>query len=342
MSFTEIIEDPRAPEVLAVSADLGFPIRNLRRLARAGNHSIYRGDLISDGSSIALKRYHSDSDREFQALSFLKEHGVQSVPKALAWSADARLGLYEWISGTTPTQPTASLLQSSADFLMQLFALRKNLVDQSSRFNFPGASAARLCWSDYVTYPQKRLETIFTHLTPEMSEMRNFLKNEFEPRFRDASRGIALSSTQRFTEPQLTLSPSDFGLHNVILTHSGEPTFVDFEYFGTDHLAKAIADYLYNAGHSLTPSERSAFVQRVLGRHPEPETLCAEISSCAELIALEWVLITLNVVIPEIRARRLAADPSTTETELISTRFDQARTRLAELDQNPPKRFLPC
>jgi len=61
------------------------------------------------------------------------------------------------------------------------------------------------------------------------------------------------------------LSPSDFGLHNMLITSAG-PAFLDFEYFGWDGPEKAISDAILHPGSAFSMSDHQRLRALMLER----------------------------------------------------------------------------
>ena len=111
---------------------------------------------------------------------------------------------------------------------------------------------------------------------------------------------------------KLTLSPSDFGFHNIIKKDNKYLCFIDFEYFGYDDPVKLISDFYYHPGMNLNSIQKKHWLKQTFEIFDEEVFLRANL--CKPLYGLIWCLIILNDFRPEILERRMSA---TTENNLI-------------------------
>lgn len=100
----------------------------------------------------------------------------------------------------------------------------------------------------------------------------------------------------------MILTPSDFGLHNALVTDDGRVSFVDFEYAGWDDPAKTEADFTLQPRYG---EGRPARLASLDGRYDRSSSRSAMIR---ELLALKWRFIQLA------RAQALASNAATERT----------------------------
>ena len=93
-----------------------------------------------------------------------------------------------------------------------------------------------------------------------------------------------------------TLSPSDFGFHNIIKKDSEELIFIDFEYYGWDDPAKLIADFYLQPEVPVPISLREVFFNAVRSYYKENE-LEMRLPLVYLFLAVKWPLIMLNVFV---------------------------------------------
>ena len=129
-------------------------------------------------------------------------------------------------------------------------------------------------------------------------------------------------------EPQRerqTLSPSDFGFHNSLSRPDGRPAFVDFEYFGWDDPAKAVADVMYHPGSALPPLLAERYRDRLEIRLSAGDP---EFSLRLELmlppIGLMWCAMILNELLPERSARRAMAGMRASRGAIEAAQLEKA------------------
>jgi hypothetical protein len=130
------------------------------------------------------------------------------------------------------------------------------------------------------------------------------------------------------------LSPSDFGLHNALRRSDGTLVFLDFEYFGWDEPAKAVADVMLHAGMSLSLALARRYRERVADalRHTDP-LLPERLRLFFPAIRAVWCLILLNEFLPERWARRVLAGVAEDREVVEARQLEKARSMLIrELD----------
>jgi hypothetical protein len=310
------------------------------RAARRGNNSLWKVTL-ENGRRVLVKRYLVDSrDRrerglaEFRALRLLWDNGIRSIPEPLYLEPGGAFAVMSWLEGADlrAGKAGAAEVRQAADFVRRLSALRPA--------NFPEAADSRRCLADYARHIERRLSRVREGAAAlkKLPEARRFvaetvvpLKETLLARFSAECERRGLELDKPLPPSRRILSPSDFGFHNALRDKKGRMHFLDFEYFGQDDPAKLACDFCHHAGFSLKPSLKKLFVER-LGSFLGDDFL-VRVGLVMDLIGLEWLLIVLNVLTPETRARRLFADGKITEGQLIRERLAKAR-RLARDLQN--------
>lgn len=268
-----------------------------------GNNRLYR--LAGARGAYALKRYAGGGDdareryeREFHGLQFLWSEGIRCVPEPLALAPEAGVAIYRWVAGAPAGAPQGDDIAALAGFAARLHAVRLVPAAQGLR---PAREA--------VTSPgelERQIERRLERLRAEAG-VHPVLGGLLAGIAAEAARRAALRPRAGGTQARpLTLSPSDFGLHNALRTEAGL-VFVDFEYFGWDDPVKLVADVLWHPGMQLAQPERQKFftlAADVYGVDPE---FSARFDRDAPLYGLRWALIVLNEFLPEIWERRVAA-----------------------------------
>ncbi len=299
-----------ADPVPAATRLLGKPPIAVEITQTGGNNRLYR--VQSETGSFLLKCYPSpDSDprqrltTEWTALTFLANTTEQSVPRPIQVDPAKGAALYEWIDGTRVSTPNAPQIDQALEFLSRLHGYR----------SLPGADtipkASEACLSEAELLRQidmrvYRLEGIddIAALITEVKRVR--------ASFGSGDQG-SLDRSYR------TLSPSDFGFHNALVSTQGHVTFVDFEYFGWDDPVKLVADTLLHPGFVLLPDLRSRFAMGARKIYGADGNFDRRLRALLPLYVLRWTLILLNEFLPERLSRRIAAG----QTDIESIRARQ-------------------
>jgi len=127
--------------------------------------------------------------------------------------------------------------------------------------------------------------------------------------------------------------PSRLRFHNSLRRSDGSLAFVDFEYFGWDDPVKLTADILLHPGRPLSLPQRHRFrgaAVRVYGEDPIFER---RLGAYLPLLALRWVLILLNELIPERWQRRVLAGDTASWSDAKVRQLNRARGFLAAVPQ---------
>lgn len=279
-------------------------------VAGGGNSRLFRLEDRA-GRAYALKvyppRHHDPRDRlgaEFTALSFLRDHGVDEVPAALACDRDHGLALYQWIEGARVTSPGPDDIDAALAFARRLRALGPMGAE------LPLASEACLSGGEILAQLSRRLDRLAT--VPALDALLGDRLLPLRARATEAAQAGYRRLGRDFDAPLAPelrcLSPSDFGFHNALRRADGRLVFLDFEYFGWDDPVKLTADFIQHPGMALDPALADRFVAGAGALYGAEEDFAARLGLLAPLIGLRWALILLNEFLPERWSARPFAD----------------------------------
>lgn len=294
----------------------GEPIVEMTPVTGGGNNRVYRVQCREN--VYALKLYPSfegdGRDRlgaEFTALSFLREHGVGSVPAAVATAryADGDIGLYEWIKGSPISDPSDADLNAALELVRCLSAIRSaksaKAIGPAAEASFSGAELVRQLASRL-----SRLETV----AEEHADLKNLLSKKITPKTKawvGEARRAYVEQAWDFDDDlgpvHRTLSPSDFGFHNALRSATDGIVFLDFEYFGWDDPVRLVADFLLHPSMEISEDGRAQFVREARTIFADDLGFNRRLNILYPLIGLRWCLILLNEFLPERWARRAFA-----------------------------------
>ena len=289
----------------------------------------------SSGARYVGKTYFPRSDHgedalgvEFGALTFLHRNCVENVPKPIGLRKHTRCAVYEYVDGTPAAAGMVSTHEIDAvvAFVRTLHSLR----------TAPGASQVGPAAEAFTTLEdlQERIETrqqrllvASTETNTAERELIDFLNNEFMPVHQHMSDdvvnqwlGAGWSIGDQTPSELLTLSPSDFGLHNALRNTGNQIVFVDFEYFGWDDPAKLISDFLLHPGMELNGDLKRRFLSQTIEIFAEDPELETRTRLLHPLFCLKWCLILLNEYLPGQAARRGFAASSPGPSRILKAR----------------------
>lgn len=333
-----------AAAAVAIERAAGRPCVRAAAVRSTGNNRLFRV-ILEGGTHLLLKSYLVDSRdarprarTEFNGLRLLWEGGLRDAPQPIALDREGRCAAFSWIAGhpMKGMRPADDHVIQAASFLRRL---RKLSVGHRRRWTAPAAdSRSRL--SDYAAHIRRRLsrvrggaqslgdrkalKLVETSVVPAARAVIRRLRR------RTKEAGLSYGAPQPSRERML--SPSDFGFHNAVLGPDGRVRFLDFEYFGWDDPAKLVADFFHHAGQKpLNERQRALFLDRFCLGWSGAAAFRRRLDLVLEPIALEWVLIALNVLSPETLARRRFSDPSLDRRRLLAERLRAARSRLQRI-----------
>ena len=245
---------------------------------------------------------------EFRALQLLQAEGLRNVAKPLAADEERHVAVYEFIAGqqVTSSEISPGDINQVLDFLHTL----KQIASRGGATHFAPASEA--CFSIDAIFENldRRFEALAgaARAEPALAE---FLTQEFIP-FRksaedwcsDFCRAQGIDPAWEISIDERTLSPSDFGFHNILRRPDGQLAFLDFEYFGWDDPAKTIADFLLHPGMQVPLALKQQFFAGALAVFSSVPNMEARVRAVYPLFALKWSTILLNEFTLDHRPRR--------------------------------------
>jgi hypothetical protein len=323
----------------------GFVLNPLRILKREGNNRLFQGSS-PENSSLILKSYSNNKEderkrgvKETKAYNLLEKHGLTNTPKLIFHDSNLNFSCLSYIEGQIGTEVEYQpwMGDKMVEFMLKLNEVYLN--DSSSPYEY--ATDGRNSFADYTTIIERRFAAIRegiehsnelkTFFLPTINELAEYKVKVFEQFASGASKLSNFMNTP-FERSQLTLSPSDFGLHNMKVDQK-EVFFLDFEYFGVDDPAKLWADFYHHIGFELAKEERLRLIKRYAASTP-CNGFSTRIQLVEPLIQLEWVLIVLNICQKGTLERKLHTNPEEKRQTLINSRLQKARTMLSFLGKS--------
>ncbi|WP_419786438.1 aminoglycoside phosphotransferase family protein [Pseudodesulfovibrio sp.] len=310
---------------------------------------------IPDRDPLVFKRYFVDTsdkrDRqgaEARALRFLAEAGVRQSPRLLALDKDRQASMLSYVRGDKIAEPTEHHMDESARFLVRLIELSAS--EEAAKTGFTSASEAFFSVegvAENIRVRLARLDSVDDEC-PLCAELSNFRDNELRPaldRNLEACARLLEAADMRMDreipESWRILSPSDFGLHNVLVRPDGTLAFFDYEYFGWDDPSKTLADFCLHPAMNLSGPLQRRFLEGVLpaliriGYDPR------RAAPLFPLFGLKWCCILLNEFVPRDMARRafaiagVEAEPQVEKEavdQVLTRQLDKASALLHSLD----------
>ncbi|NDC36587.1 MAG: aminoglycoside phosphotransferase family protein [Proteobacteria bacterium] len=296
------------------------------------------------GETYVLKHYfYSAADQrdrrkaEADFLAHCKVCKISSVPKLLASSQDLHASLLSCMPGEALPQGAAIRLEQ----IQSAIGFFKQLQRWEQQPDLANAADAKWGLEGHRLRAESRLRRLqaVAATTPLERDMHSFVDKalgaEWE-RLRNLPRG---SSDRLLDDPQYferTISPSDFGFHNTLLSPDGTLRFLDFEYAGWDDPIKTILDFFFQPRLRVPAEFFRLFRDAVLGHTRYPEIHRRRLVALAPVFRVIWVCTILNEFLPDGEARRgfARATDAALDLEACEARkaaqLDKARVLLSE------------
>jgi hypothetical protein len=289
--------DPEAFFSAFVARELGSALRRCTPLA-GGINNLGARLLLADGREVVGKIYkRSPADprdrlrHETQFLRLLERAGIDCVPRVLAVDEEAGAALHTLMPGRAWPERVpapATVWAQFSDFLAHLQRVAAALPAASE---LPLAAEAALSIQEHLAWVQQRRDLWRARaLADELSEenARTVLEDLESEYLRVATAAINHPEFPTRTPREwLVLSPSDFGLHNALVTEDGRVSFVDFEYAGWDDPVKTECDFALQPRHIAGRPDRLAALDGRFDRDGSRATVIRKI------LALKWRYIVL-------------------------------------------------
>ena len=303
-------------------------------IGAGGNAGVVRVKFI-DGTEAAMKIYPNDiqHDRlysEYVSTKILRKYKETKIPKGIGFCNRLNVALYSWIEGQSVKYANTDHIGKIIEFLGRLHSLCSKTEFQL----FPRASAAVSSGSQLETQFWKRL-ALLRERSESSTELVEFLDVELMPVAQTIIQWFRSQWEQDKYNQAIhlqdhTLSPSDFGFHNILRNPEGELIFIDFEYFGWDDPAKLIGDFLLHPAMQLDDGLKSEFVagaESIYGSN-----VIERLKIMWPVLGLCWCLIILNEFRSDLWVRRIGASGTVTANSKVLTLDNQLNKSRAILE----------
>lgn len=294
-------------------APLGSGRNNLTFRLKDDTHSGANGPWI-------LKRYFYSVDdprdrfgAETDALRAIQHVLPGSVPKLIATKPESRLAL---LSDEGSIALESVPLQENHLRLYGQFLSRLGEAGHGP-FKFPSrlASEAAFSLAAFMSNLGNRIERLVHEAECDVFEDRlnRLLRNELQPLTKQVLKCLRLAPGNEFNREisanERIFSPSDVGVHNVLVKPDGALIFIDFEYAGWDDPVKLLSDFFLQPRTELNSMQKRIFFDEFC-THLSPaakEGLRSRLQLAFPIFALKWVTILLNEFLPSDARRRAFA-----------------------------------
>lgn len=294
-------------------------IAQLASIARASSSRARGGNSVVSavkwmGATVAVKEYGPRPDtwtrmeREWRALELLAGLGTELAPDPLGISRNQEVVIQSWIEGEAPPA------QANPTVLLSLLTNLKQVAGTPESASIQSAADAIERPADLLEQTILRCESLVE--SPVVREPAQALLS-----------GCLSAVSPEYNEPWAsTLSPSDFGPHNMLISQGG-PRIIDLEFFGWDDPHKLVADTLLHPLVVWTSDTRDVFVREASDLYGLDGHRLRQVYSFAQA---KWSAIVLGRAVREANALRQQA--TIDSIKLADRYFTGFASSIARLD----------
>ena len=281
---------------------------------RGGNSTISRVEY--GGSIYAVKNYSERSDggrrllQEYAGLALVCKSMPDVFPRPVGIDLEKKIGVYTWVSGVKP--------EANSETISQMLTILSGLHHLGS--NIDGQIANYAVDSIFV------LGDVFVQIDERINgfDRGQLIINELVEQDLIPQLSRSKEVTDDVGAAVITLSPSDFGVHNLLWDKkSGSMSCVDFEFFGWDDAHKLVCDTLLHPLSTWGVAEATHFIDGVVNLYELNESRLIQLWP---LLSLKWSTIVLS---------RASRDLNRNNEDLACRAIDLAKAYLLEASQPP-------
>lgn len=285
-------------------------------LRGGANNRVFR--LCTPNRSFVLKHYFTHprdkSDRlraEFSFCKFAWENGVRTLPEPFFCDSKNYIGFYEYIEGI-PAQ-SISVSRNQVEQVLTFFFEINAHKNQKQAQMLPEEKEACFSIQEHLDCVERRVRGLNKiERTTELGQSAYELGTELiqplwekirESIFKGCSR-FQMDVAKRIHFQDRSLSHSDIGFHNAILTANGRIRFIDFEYAGWGDPAKMVCDFFCAPKVPVPMKFFEEFTRAISKYLKEPANFLRRVELLLSLYHLKWCCILMNDFLPLDSSRR--------------------------------------
>ncbi len=252
---------------------------------QGGNSESYRVEL-GEGSYFlkVFKPQHIQRlKREYSAITTLNSHGIPNVPQVYGIHVEHPALLMSWHEGVNPDAVDIDVSKMFIGFLDSLSKL-------NTKVRYFGDAVDNACNTSQITVA---LRNRMLNQSPNLWDSKLIsIRKALEART-EIYLGT-LSNLDVVLPDVFIVSPSDFGVHNLIIDSPTRYTFYDFEFFGYDRPEKLLIDTLLHPKNSWKDESIRYFTSSFIQQHTFSEDVSRVIGPYS---ILNWMYIVLNRIV---------------------------------------------
>ncbi len=268
----------------------------VNKINGGGNSNLFKININNKNKYIGkLYPYSSVSNIiiESSAINLFDKYNIQKKSGNIFIDKNKNFALYPFINGYKQKKMNKKILNKSINFIKDI----KNKSNNKFEFN---ASASCFSFVDIKNQIFSRLDLLKFH-KKNNKKLNYFIKNKLEieiPKIINYfEKKWPTNIEKKLKKSNQILSPSDFGLHNIIL-NKNNVYFIDFEYFGWDDPVKLTSDFILHPAMTLSTGQKKYWVQSLVKLFTDDTNFLFRLRNSFYLYGIIWCLILLNEFLP--------------------------------------------
>lgn len=315
----------------AIERFLGSQSSGLKVLSGGRNNRVLKASHPSLGSVIIKDYFVEIPDslqrlrREWNYLSYLKKTQIPDV--ALPLFKDTRNGfsVFTHLKGKKllSSEITNNHIVCAAQHIVKLSQINTGGINMAK-----GAHSTLAGHIDEVRQRMQRLHEAAKRV-PKEPPLQVFVTDFLQPLWEAQLAKVNQKDEVKFETIKFSLSPSDFGFHN-ILVDKKKLSFIDFEYAGTDDLAKLTTDFMLAPSVPITTDQSHIFREYLMRHAALDYNFSKRVDILYPISQVKWICIILNDFISLESDRKRFADLNK-KSDRLKNQLDLARSRFSQV-----------
>ena len=287
-------------EVIETLNELGLEIENNSAIDGGINNTIYK-IRDNNGEKYCLKMYSKDvtedgGDRYLNERIFMRyahKYSKSRIPKIMHENNEERWIIMEWIQGDKLKSLNRENIREIGKFIC-------DLNNRGSKYDREGLNYATGYFRNVqqlIENIERRMKEIINNgdVSPINQEAAVWIKSNIQTILNKRKNELEqIGSDDKYNNREWIASPSDMGIHNMIITAKGLK-FIDFEYGGRDDICKLVADLVVQPRHRLNERDEIELIRGIKGATSESEASWRiRYENLKILISIKWTMIMLK------------------------------------------------
>ena len=263
--------------------------------------------------------------REWNYLSHLKKLQISDVPLPLFKDIRNGFCVFSYVKGRKLlcSELTDAYIVCAAQHIVKLSQMSNGRIDMAK-----GTHSTLAGHIGEVRLRMNRLREVSERGSNDIA-LREFLTNYLEPLWEAKLAKVGKKDEVKFETIKWNLSPSDFGFHNILLDKKNL-SFIDFEYAGTDDLAKLTTDFMLAPSVPITIDHSYIFREYLMSHADLDCNFSERVDILYPIAQVKWICIILNDFIDLESDRKRFAD-HTKNSDRLEKQLALARLRLSQV-----------